>query len=106
MANNANCPEFRNHFGNAMLVGIVPGNGSKEPERISPYLEVLVDEMLELTGSTILDAYCKAPFELKLEILLYVLDYPGIGKVFGVAGSGAHMGCTWCDLESNGIMCI
>ena len=29
----------------------------------------------------------------------YVLDYPGIGKVFRTMGSGAYFRCMWCDLK-------
>lgn len=32
-------------------------------------------------------------------ILLHVLDYPGIGKVMGVVGSGGIQGCAFCSLE-------
>ena len=90
---------IRSSFANLFLVGIIPGNGSKEPENIDPYLEVLIDELLSLTESNIYDAYSNAPFKMKLHIMSYVLDYPGIGKVFRTMGSGAYFGCMWCDLK-------
>ena len=43
------------------------------------------------------DAYQGAPFHLKVDILLYILDYPGIGKMFSISGSGAYEACLWCD---------
>ena len=90
---------IRNHFGNILLVGIVPGNGSKEAESLTPYLDVLVDELLELSGTTVFDGYQNAPFTLKVELLLPILDYPGICKVFSITGSGAYKGCAWCHID-------
>ena len=72
-----------------MLVGIIPGNGTKEPKSLDPYLEIVVDELLALSDRVVYDAYLKAPFQLKVNILFYTLDYPGIGKVFGTMGSGS-----------------
>jgi len=88
---------LRNRFGSIMLAGIVPANGSKEPQNLNPYLGILVDELLELSNTKMYDAYQEAPFTCKVAVLLHVLDYPGIGKVFGVTGSGAYQGCVWCD---------
>ena len=78
---------------------LLPGNGSKEPETLQPYLEVLVDEILSLTGKELFDAYKQAPFTLTVDVLSYVLDYPGVGKVFNVLGSGAYRGCAWCEIQ-------
>ena len=47
-------------FGNILLVGIIPGNGSKEPQTLSPYLEVVVDELLSLANIKMFDAYQQA----------------------------------------------
>jgi len=89
----------RNSFGNIFLLGIIPGNGCQEPKNLNPYLEVFVDEMVQLSNKTLYDAYQHAPFQLKLELLLYVLDYPGLGKVLKMSGSGAYKGCMWCDIK-------
>lgn len=91
--------KMRNTFGNILLLGIIPGNGSQEPKNLDPYLEVFIDELLLLSGSTVFDAYQGAPFQLKVEILLYVLDYPGLGKILNMSGSGAYKGCMWCDIK-------
>ena len=82
-----------------MLVGIVPGNGTKEPKSLDPYLEIVVDELLVLSDRVVYDAYLKAPFQLKVNIPFYTLDYPGICKVSGTMGSGSYQGCVWCELE-------
>ena len=77
-----------------VLVGIAPGNGSKELKSLDPYLDILVDELL---NKKLYDPYQNAPFILKLQVFMFVLDYPGIGNVFNVMGSGAHQGCLWCE---------
>ena len=83
------------------LVGIVPGNGKKEAKNIHPYLEVLVDELLSLTNAKMYDSYRQSDFKLKSEILFYVLDYPGVRKVFNVHGAGSYKRCLWCDVKGN-----
>ena len=75
------------NFGNLFLVGIVPGNGRQEAKTIQPYLEVLVDELISLTNAELYDAYQQSTFALKVEILLHVLDYPGIAKMFNINGA-------------------
>ena len=57
--------------------------------------------MLELCSSTLYDSYQKAPFKCKAAVLLYVLDYPGIGKVMSVVGSGGFQGYMFCDIEGS-----
>lgn len=90
---------LRNRFGNILLLGIIPGSGTKEPSTLNPYLEVVVDELLHLSGSSIFDAYKGAPFQVKVDLMLYILDYPGVCKVFNVSGSGAYKGCMWCHIK-------
>ena len=74
--------EKRNLFENILLLGIIPGYGTKEPKDLNPY-----------------DAYQDSTFTLKVEILIHTLDYPGIGKVLKLSGSGAYNGCVWCDIK-------
>ena len=54
---------------------IIPANGHKEPKHVNPYLKLLVDELLDLTGVELYDAYQKATFAFKVKLLNYVLDY-------------------------------
>ncbi len=84
---------IRNLFSNMLLVGIIPGNGNHEAKHVDPYLEVVVDELLSLSGSTFYDGYRRAPFEFKVQLLSYVLDYPGLNKVFLSTGANALQGC-------------
>ena len=92
--------EMRNSFSNILLLGVVPGNGSHEPQNLDPYVEVMIDELIQISRSdAIYDAYKNEPFKLKVEILLYTLDYPGLGKVLKMLGSGAYKGCMWCEIK-------
>lgn len=93
-----NLPRIINLFTNILLVGIIPGNEGKEAKSLDPYLEVFIDELLEISGSTMYDAYTRAPFNVKVSLLLHVLDYPALGKVMKVVGSGGVQGCAFCDL--------
>ena len=83
--------KIRYSYGNFWLVGTIPGNGSKEPHSVDPYLNVLVDELLEISNNKVVfDSYQNAPFNLKVGILLYILDYKGVGKVFNWMGPNAY----------------
>ena len=88
-----------NLFSNMMLVGIIPGNGDHKAKSIDPYLEVVVDELLALSGTAFYDVYSKAPFDFKVYILCYVLDYLGLNKLFRCTGANAPQGCMWCDMR-------
>lgn len=91
---------IRYQFANLLLVGIIPSQKEgSEPKDLDPYLEVLVDELISLCGCKIYDDYKKAPFNMKVEILIYVLDYQGLGKVFSLTGTGSYRGCAWCLLK-------
>lgn len=90
---------LRNRFASILLVGIIPSNGSHEPKSLNPYLDILVDELLELSSCKLYDAYQKAPFNCKVALLLHILDYPGMCKVMSVVGSGGIHGCMFCNIE-------
>ena len=47
----------------------------------------------------LMPAYQNAPFKCKAAILLYVLDYPGIGKVMSVIGSGGFQEFMFYDIQ-------
>lgn len=73
-----------------MLAGIVPAQADgQEPKNVDPYLELVVVEILDLSGVTFFDAFREAPFTFKVD----VLDYLGLGKVFTSAGPNALQGC-------------
>jgi len=86
---------IRYHFANLILVGIIPSQvQGAEPKDL--YLEVLVDEIIYLSGCKPYDAYRRAPFNMKVEVLIYILDYQGLGKVFSLTRTGSKRGCAWC----------
>lgn len=92
--------EMWNSFSNILLLGIVPGNGTHEPQTLDPYIEVMIDELIQISSSAVMyDSYKNEPFKLKAEILLYTSDYPGMGKVIRMSGSGAYKGCMWCEIK-------
>ena len=43
---------------------------------------MIVEELLNLQNKKIYDAHEEQMFSLRVEIILHILDYPGIGKVF------------------------
>ena len=90
---------LRNKYASIMLVGIVPSNGAQEPYSLNPYMDILVDELLELSSCSLYDAYQDAPFDCKVAVLLYILDYPGICKTLSVVGSGGLQGCMFCNIQ-------
>lgn len=81
--------EKKNLFENILLLGIIPGNGTKEPNNLDPYLGVVVDKLMELSGKKIYDAYQDCMFDFQIETMLHILDYSGVGKVLKMSGSGA-----------------
>lgn len=56
----------QSHF---LSFSLLPGNGSRDPETLQLYLEVLVDEILNLTGKELFDSYKQAPLTLKMDVL-------------------------------------
>ena len=38
-------------------------------------MEVIVDEILQLSSVQMYDAYQHAPFQIKVDVLLYILNY-------------------------------
>ena len=73
---------LRKSVGGILLVGIVLGNGRKEVNNLTPYLDISVDELLVLSECHIFHpAYMKAPVNIKVKLLQYVLVFPAIGKI-------------------------
>ena len=68
----------------------------KEPKQLDPFLGVLLDEIFFLCSCKIYDAYREAPFEVTVDIMIYILDYQGLGKVFSMTGTGSYRSCPWC----------
>ena len=45
----------QNRFSSILLVGIVLGNGTQEAHDLNPYIDIMVDELLEMSSSTMFD---------------------------------------------------
>ena len=71
---------------------------------MDPYIEILVDELLTITNQTLYDAYQGASFQLKVNVLLYILNYPGIAKVFNTMGANAYQACAWCEIQGKKVI--
>lgn len=73
-------PSLHRSTGYLELVGIIPGR--KEPKNTDTYLQVLVDEIHDINGTRVYDAYRECWFELCVELLLNIFDYPEQKKSF------------------------
>ena len=81
-----------------MLLGIVLVQlEGKEPKSVDPSLEIVVDELLDLSEATYYYGYQRAEFTFKIDIFNYVLDYPGLKKVLSAAGPNTLRGWMWCE---------
>lgn len=77
-------PGLRRAAGFLQLIGIIPGK--HEPRNTDPYLQVLVDELNNINGKRLYDAHQQCSFQLQVELLMHVLDYPGQNKLFHCHG--------------------
>ena len=70
----------------SLNVNYIGWNNWKEPKNIDPYIEILVDEITSLNNKLCFDAYQEENFNLKVDILLHVLDYPYHNNLFHCHG--------------------
>ena len=89
---------IRNLFENIVLLGIISGNRRLSPNPAA-YLEIVNDEMLALSGSSMYSAYDNASFTVELKFLLYVLDHPVMSKLFNLHGANSITGCHYCEIR-------
>lgn len=78
-----NLPKYIRNKSNALILyGIVPskskaaGTQGIEPD-LHLYQEMMVDELLELSSREIYSVYTGAPLPVKIEVLLYMMDFQG-----------------------------
>ena len=62
-----------------MLMGLIPGPA--EPKNTDPYVDVLVDDILDLNAMTVFNACNDEMFQLKANVVLHIFDYPGQNKI-------------------------
>lgn len=101
-----NLPKYvRNKSDALILYGLVPSKtkvaGAKgiEPE-LRIYQEMMVDELLTLASVEIYSAYTKAPLKVKIEVLLYMMDFQGYAKYFSMSGAVSYQPCLVCTIRS------
>ena len=91
---------LRKSVGGILLVGIVAGNGRKETNNPTPYLDILVDELLVLSECHVFHpAYMKAPVNIKVKLLQYVSDFPAIVKILQQPVADAIKACPFCKIQ-------
>lgn len=89
--------ELRQLLGPMLLVGIIPsGLRGSEPKSLEPYLELVTDEILQLTEFPVFSSYAAAPVTVKVALLQFLYDIPAFSKVFHLSGHGALRSCPYC----------
>ena len=56
--------------GSMLLTGLIAG--PKEPQNINPYVDVLVNDLIDIGKLTLYDAYKDERFKLKTSVLYYI----------------------------------
>ena len=74
-----------------MLMGLSPG--PTEPKNTDPYVDVLVDDILDVNKLTMYDAYKDEMFRLKTNVVLHIFDYPGQNKILNCQGRHTNCEC-------------
>lgn len=89
--------ELRQLLGPMLLVGIIPsGLKGNEPKSLEPYLELVTDEIIQLTEFPVFSSYAAAPVTVKVALLQFLCDIPAFSKVFHLSGHGALRSCPYC----------
>ena len=88
--------ELRYILGPMMLAGVVPGYGRKEPKSLDPYVNVLVDELLENLECNLYNSYTDAPVTVKIALLQYLCDIPAFSKLLHCSSQAAIRACFFC----------
>lgn len=72
-----------------MLMGLIPGPA--EPKNTDPYVDVLVDDILDVNVMTVFDAIKDEMFQLKANIVLHIFDYPAQNKILHCQGMDTNL---------------
>lgn len=95
-----NLPEhLRNNPANMLLIGIIPGPHS--PSYMAPYLDPLVDELLELKSPGVIaidGSRNNEEFVLHARLMTVVADYPGHGQLMEMKTNG-YYACHKCKIK-------
>jgi hypothetical protein len=82
-----------------MVAGLVPG--PKAPQHIEPYLQVMVDHLLQLWhhGFSVLDPIAKKRIVVKVKLLFVCSDMLATADLLSHQPHTAYMGCYKCHIE-------
>ena len=79
--------QIRQMLGPMLLVGIVPsGKNGHEPQSLEPYVERLVDEILQLSEYPLYSRYYNAPVNVKVALIQFLCDIPAYSKLLQITG--------------------
>lgn len=95
---------LRNRAEALILVGVVPSKNPRLGKGIEPnlniYAELLVEELIQLADTQLFSAYQSAPINVKVNLLMYMMDFQGYAKFFSMSGCQAYMNCNICLMKS------
>ncbi len=96
-------PEYRTVLGPLMVIGVIPGNPETggEPLSLDPYVEVFVDEILEIDGSVMYSSLKGKSVEVKASLLFITADLPAASKLCHTTGCQGLSGCVFCDNKAS-----
>ncbi len=96
-------PEYRTVLGPLMVIGVIPGNAETggEPQSLDPYVEVFVDEILEIDGSVMYSSLKAKSVEVKASLLFITADLPAASKLCHTAGCQGLSGCVFCNNKAS-----
>lgn len=85
-----------------MLFGIVPGKPNRLGQGVEPnislYQTMMVYELIEVASTQLYSAYANAPLKVKVELLVYMMDFIGYTKYFQMLGPAAYRSCNMCNI--------
>ena len=88
---------------NVILIGLIPG--PQEPKHdINSYLELMVDELLELWNGVEIDIRNVGKRIVRCALLCVACDLPAGRKVCGFLGHNARYGCLRCYKTFPGVV--
>lgn len=68
-----------------------------ELKTLEPYLEILIEELLDLTEFPLQNAYIGAPTTVKVALLQFLCDIPAYSKLLHLSGHSALRSCPYCN---------
>ena len=95
---------IRNKTDALLLYGVAPSKDARLANGLEPELVIyqnrMVDELLQLSSTRLYDAYSAAPLCIKLELLIYMMDFQGYSKYFRMSGVASLLPCNRCLIPS------